>query len=257
MRKRKVTNQIISLLKEQQRKMFQRNAKMLSELSLARKASSGSANNRSDGISNNMAHGQASGKAIKSFKSSVLCTLRCSHPDNVPSPCTYSYLFHFVFFIPMALLLLLLLLHLPVALNLDKPAELKYWRKKSCRRKTCRLIYFFAISLLFFYAFRFASGSQLAQQRQTPRMRQTFERKMAICIQSISNLFLQHAARVRRRHVCNRHNAYAFTPAPRSAQKKKCRFDTINKNAIICNKSPSTDKYTDRCQFMYLALAQN
>lgn len=100
MRKRKATNQIISLLKEQQRKMFQRNAKTLSELSLARKASSGgglanatdtSAANTSNGISNNMAHGQASGKAIKSFKSSVLCTLRCVRPDNVlwdQSECT-------------------------------------------------------------------------------------------------------------------------------------------------------------------------
>lgn len=108
MRKRKVTNQIISLLKEQQRKMYQRNAKILSELSLARKGRSSTGTNRTNGISNNMAHGQASGKAIKSFKSSVLCTLRCSHPDNVlrpPIPKPSS--FQFVFFISMALLLLL------------------------------------------------------------------------------------------------------------------------------------------------------
>lgn len=111
MRKRKVTNQIISLLKEQQQRMYQRNAKMLSELSLARKASNASTN-RSDGISNNMAHGQASGKAIKSFKSSVLCMLRCSHPDNVvypvPAPIIPLRFLHFA----AALLLRFLLLPL-------------------------------------------------------------------------------------------------------------------------------------------------
>lgn len=113
MRKRKVTNQIISLLKEQQRKMLQRNAKILSELSLARKArsSSSTATNRANGISNNMAHGQASGKAIKSFKSSVLCTLRCSHPDNVlraPIPTTQFIPIRFLHFDGIVVVILLL-----------------------------------------------------------------------------------------------------------------------------------------------------
>lgn len=138
MRKRKVTNQIISLLKEQQQRMFQRNAKMLSELSLARKASHASTN-RNNGISNNMAHGQASGKAIKSFKSSVLCTLRCSHPDNavypVPAPIIPLRFLYFA----TALLLPFLLLPLWTWQNQrwgkQKEGETNNQRKQQNRRR--------------------------------------------------------------------------------------------------------------------------